>query len=230
MGKINVIITSLFISLLLLFNVGVSIASATGVYDLPVINNGEDIWIVDNADTISKTTESTLTNQLRDLAETTGNETRLVVINRLDYDYTIESFTEKLFSTWYPTPEEQNNQTLFVLDTLTNRTAIETGEGVSSILTPDITESLMKETVVVPLKNSQYNQALIDVSDRMIAVLSGQEDPGAPEIKQIAVEGTFTSAEDTDDRGSTIWVVVFLVLATLIPMVTYFWYVGFPGN
>jgi uncharacterized protein len=230
MKKINAIITSFLLSLVLLFNVGTNSASATGVYDLPVIHNGEDVWIVDDAEAISKVTETKLTDELRGLADKTGNETRMVVINRLDYDQTIESLTNELFSSWYPTPEEQNNQTLLVLDTLTNRTAIRSGEGVTSLLTPDISDSVVKETVVVPLKNSQYNQALIDASDRIVAVLSGLEDPGAPEIKELAIDGTFASVEETDDRSATIWMIVLLGLATLIPMITYFWYVGFPGN
>jgi uncharacterized protein len=230
MKKINAIITSFLLSLVLLLNVGITSANATGVYDLPVVKSGEDVWVIDNAEAISKATEATLTNELKDLAKNTGNETRIVVINRLDYDQTIESLTNELFSTWYPISEEQKNQTLLVLDTLTNRTAIRNGLGVSSLLTPEISESIVKETIALPLKNSQYNQALIDGSDRLVAVLSGQEDPGAPEIKELAIDGTFTTAEETDDRSSTIWMIVLLGLATLIPMITYFWYVGFPGN
>jgi uncharacterized protein len=230
MRKINAIILSLSLCLMLVFNLAVNTANATGVYDLPVINAGEDVWIFDDAQAISKTTEASLTEELRDLAEKTGNELRIVVINRLDYDQTIDSFTKELFSQWYPSEQEQQNQTLFVLDTLTNRTALVTGEQVTSVLTPEITESVLKETLTVPLKSLQYNQALTDMSDRVVAVLSGQEDPGAPQIKEVNIDGTFATAEETDDRSATIWMVVLLGLATLIPMVTYFWYVGFPGN
>ncbi|BAQ64138.1 photosystem II repair protein Psb32 [Geminocystis sp. NIES-3709] len=230
MRKINAIILSLSLSLMLVFNLGINGASATGVYDLPVINAGEDVWIFDDADVISKTTEATLTNELKDLANNTGNEVRIVVINRLDYDQTIDSLTNELFSTWYPTPEEQQNQTLFVLDTLTNRTALRTGDKVTTLLTPEISESVLKETVTISLKNLQYNQALTDMSDRVVAVLSGLEDPGPPQVKEVNIDGTFATAEETDDRSATIWMIVLLGLATLIPMVTYFWYVGFPGN
>lgn len=230
MKKINAIIFSFSVCLMVFFSLGINSAEATGVYDLPVISAGEDVWIFDDAQVISKTTESSLTNELRDLARNTGNELRIVVINRLDYDETIDSFTQELFTKWYPTSAEQQNQTLFVLDTLTNRTALVTGKEVTSLLTPEITESVLKETLTVPLKNLQYNQALTDMSDRVVAVLSGQEDPGAPQIKEVNIEGTFATAEETDDRSATIWMVVLLGLATLIPMVTYFWYVGFPGN
>ncbi|WP_373480689.1 photosystem II repair protein Psb32 [Geminocystis sp.] len=230
MKKINAIISTFFLSLVLLLNVNVNNAAATGVYDLPIVNAGENVWVIDNAEVISKATESQLSDELGLLAQKTGNETRMVVINRLDYDQTIDSLTDDIFTSWYPTPEEQNNQTLLVLDTLTNRTAIRSGEESSTFLTPDISESLLKETAVIPLKNLQYNQALIDVSNRMIAVLSGKEDPGPPEVKELAIDGTFATAEETNDRSATIWMIVLVALATLIPMITYFWYVGFPGN
>lgn len=230
MNKINAIIISFCLSLIFLFNFSINSASATGVYDLPIVNAGEDVWIIDSADAISKATEARLSNKLRDLANQTGNETRFVVVNRLDYEETIDSLADQIFTTWYPNPNEQNKQTLFVLDTLTNRTALRTGEGVTTLLTPAIAESIVKETVAVPLKNLLYNQALIDVSDRIVAVLSGKADPGPPQIEQLNIEGTFATAEETDDRSATIWMIVLLGLATLIPMLTYFWYVGFPGN
>lgn len=117
-----------------------------------------------------------------------------------------------------------------MVDTLSNKGAIASGDGVSNLLTPEISESLVKETLPYSLKDLQYNQALISAGDRLVAVLSGQDDPGAPQVEEISIEGTFTTAEETDDRSATIWTIVLLVLATVIPMVTYFWYVGFPGN
>ena len=230
MKKIKSIITSFTIALVLFLGLGINSASATGPYDLPTIHAGEDVWVYDDADTISRASEGQLSNKFKNLAQDTGNEIRMVVINRIDYGYTIDSFTKDIFDKWYPTPEEQNNQVVLVLDTLTNRTAMQVGEGVTNLLTDEITDSVLKETMIEPLKNLQYNQALFDASDRMVAVLSGLEDPGPPEVKELNIEGTFTTAEETDDRSATIWTIVLLVLATVIPMATYFWYVGFPGN
>jgi len=67
-----------------------------------------------------------------------------------------------------------------------------------------------------------------------VAVLSGQPDPGAPvfnEAFDTLSESTFASAETTEEnRGNNaVLLIVLLVLATVIPMATYYWYVGF-GN
>ena len=204
-------------------------AIATGVYDLPAIAPGEPIWIIDQADVISLANEGTLSNSLKNLEKTTGQEVRLVAIRRLDFDATIDSFADELFSSWFPTAESQANQTLLVIDTLTNKTAIRTGEAVKQIMSDEIAKSVAQETVLIPLREEgKYNQALLDASDRLVAVLSGEPDPGPPQLRQVNLEGTYATAEETDDRSATLWVIVLLVVATVVPMVTYFWYAGFP--
>ncbi len=120
---------------------------------------------------------------------------------------------------------------MLVLDTVTNGTAIRTGEAVKSSLSDEIAKSVASETLVVPLRQgNKYNQGLVDASDRLIAVLSGQPDPGPPVVEEkIEVASTFKSAEETDTKNSTVWVVVILVIATVVPMATYFFYQGFSG-
>ena len=215
------------------FALGVLIApaEATGVYDLPMLSAGDSTWVVDSAEVLSLASERKVNGNLKKLAKQNGEEARLVVIRRLDYGETIDSFADKLFTQWYPTPEEQADQTLVVLDTLTNSSAIRQGETAKALLADDIAESVLNETLGIPIKEGgKYNEAIVGVSDRLSAVLAGNPDPGPPEVQQLNIESTFTSAEDTDTTSATIWVVVVLVVATIIPMATYFFYVGFPGR
>jgi len=219
------------LSLILAWGMGITPAEATGVYDLPSLTTGSPTYLLDQAKAISLANEGTLNNDLKNLSEQTGKEVRFVVIRRLNFDETIDGFADKLFQAWYPTPEEQTNQVLLVLDTLTNSTAIRSGESVQALLNEDIAKSITSETIAIPLRDgSKYNQALLGADKRLVAVLSGQSDPGPPTEQKINLDSTFTSAEETDDQSATFWVIVFLVFATLIPMVTYFWYVGFPGR
>lgn len=230
MEKLFRLIISSFWVLTLVFCVGVTGAGATGIYDIPVVGAGEDVWVVDEADTLSRATELKLESNLRNIADQTGHELRMLTIRRLDYGATIDSFADEVFSAWYEAPSTQANQALLVLDTLTNRSALRTGENLQTLITAEINESLIKETIGFPLKDQLYNQALVDASARLSAILAGEEDPGPPVAEQLNIESTFSSAEETDDGIATIWVVVIVALATIIPMVTYFWYVGFPGN
>lgn len=201
-------------------------AAATGVYSMPSLSAGEQTWVVDQAGVMSRATRGEVSSELADLAAKTGNEVRFITIHRLDYGETIDSFTKQLFEKWYPTPEAQANQTLLVLDNVTNSSAIRSGAEVESLLTPEAAESVAQETVMVPLRNgNKYNQAFLDASERLTAILSGEPDPGPPIVEAtVQTEGTFARAEETDDRSATVIVVVLLVAATVIPMATYYIY------
>jgi uncharacterized protein len=208
-------------------------AAAIAVYQLPAVSAGENTWIVDEANIISRINENKISNRLSQLAETTGHEVRLVTIRHFDYGETIDTFTEKLFDQWYPTPESQANQSLLVLDEVTKTVGIKVGPNSAEVLPADIADSIAQETVLYPLlEGDKYNQAFLEGTDRLVAVLSGEPDPGAPAFDDsFDSEGTFATAEETEENRSNnlVIVVVLLVLATVIPMATYFWYVGF-GN
>ncbi len=202
-------------------------ASATGIYQMPNVTAGDRTWVIDQAEVLSLVNEGKISSKLEDLAKQTGNEVRIVTIRRLDYGETPVSFIQALFEKWFPTSEAQANQTLLMIDTLTNGTAIVSGDKVKSLMTDNTAESVANETVLVPLREGEkYNQAFLDASDRLVAVLSGQPDPGPPQVAQtIPVEGTFKSSEETNTGNATIWVVGLLLAATIIPMATYYLYV-----
>lgn len=124
------LLTGFIISLLLTVILGFSAtpALATGVYQVPTVSSGEQTWVVELDGVLSRSTEGRLNNSLSELAKTTGYEVRFLTIRRLDYGETIETFTEKVFQKWFPTPEVATNQTLLALDLLTNNAAIQTGE------------------------------------------------------------------------------------------------------
>lgn len=202
-------------------------AIATGLYDLPDFN-ADQVWVVDTADAISNSNQSKLTSTFKELANSTGQQVRMVAIRRLDYGQTVDNLADEIFQNWYPTAEKQDNQTLIVLDTLTNNVAIRTGKSAQGLVNTDIAQSLVEDTIGYNIrKGNKYNQAFLDAGDRLVAVLSGQSDPGPPVMEDdIQIEGTFTKAEDTDQGSATIWVIGFLIVATIIPMATYYWYVG----
>lgn len=207
-------------------------AWATGVYQMPAAVDS-DTWFIDDANQVSRLNESKISSELSDLAEQTGNQVRFVTIHRLDYGETPQTFADQLAQQWFPTPEAAANQTVIVLDDVTNNIGIHVGSAAAERLTPEIAESVTEETMKVPLRdNNQYNQAFLEASDRLVAVLSGSPDPGPPVVdNSMQIEGTFASAEETEaNRGnSTVLVVVLLIAATVIPMATYYWYQSIGG-
>jgi uncharacterized protein len=197
------------------------IALATGVIDLPPLDPSID-WVIDQADVISPLTQGKLEQTLSRLASQTGTAIRMVTLRRLDYGETPASFATQLFQRWYPTPIAQEHQVLVVLDTVTHGTALHQGELVP--LTPEIATSISQETMRTPLREGNYNQSFLDAADRLRAILSGETDPGPPEIKIATADSSFPSAAETDGKSATLIVVGLLLAATIIPMVTYFIY------
>ncbi|NLQ05703.1 photosystem II repair protein Psb32 [Cylindrospermopsis raciborskii] len=222
-------VTSLILSVLLMI-VSVPMfatpASATGVYQIPDLT--PNTWVVDEGDVISRFNEGQITSAFQDLAQKTGKEVRIVTIHRFDYGETPQSFAQGLFTKWFPTPETQANQSILVVDTLTNGATIVSGEQVKTLLTDEIATSVTEKTLGIELRSgNKYNQGLLNVRDRLVAVLSGEPDPGPPEEKEtIQVEGTFATAAQTNKNksNSTAWVVGLLIAATVIPMATYYLY------
>lgn len=213
------------IALILTTQLVVAPAQATSLYEVPDFPT--DSQVLDLANILSRFSEGKITESFTDLKAKTGQEVRFVTIRGLDYEETIESFTEKLFKQWFVTSDAQANQTLMVLDKLTNNSAIYAGEQAKAIMPDAIAQSVAQETLQVPLKiGERYNQGFLDASDRLVAVLSGQEDPGPPVVKDsVQVEGTFATPEETQESNATVWVIGLLIAATVIPMATYFWYV-----
>lgn len=203
-------------------------ASATGVYQMPQLSAGDRTWVVDQAEVLSLVSEGKINNELEKLAADTGNEVRLVTVRRLDYGETPTSFAKALFEKWFSTPEAQANQTLLLIDKVSNNTAIVTGDRVKTLMSDEIANSVANETLVAPLKEGEkYNQAFLDASDRLVAILSGQPDPGPPQVAAAPIERTYKTAEETEtEKGNaTVWVIGLLLAATIIPMATYYLYV-----
>lgn len=217
------------LSLSLMLSIAVLPAMATNVYDVPDFE--DNAHVVDQAEVLSRATEGKINSTFRDIEEKTGQEAYVVTVRRLDYEVTIESFAADLFKRWFPNEADQKNVTLLAIDAQTDNTAIITGPGVKSLMSDEIANSVAKETVLVPLKyGNQYNKAFSDATDRIATVLSGQEDPGAPVVKDtVNVESTFASREETEESNGAVWLIVLLVLATVIPMATYYAYI-YLGN
>ena len=118
-------------------------ANATNIYDVPDFE--ENAHVVDQAEVLSRATEGTINSTFRKIETDNGQETYIVTVRRLDYDVTIEKFTQDLFVRWFPTAEDQNNVTLLTIDVQTDNTAIVTGEGAKAVLPDPIAQSIAKE-------------------------------------------------------------------------------------
>lgn len=197
---------------------------ATSAAEIPPPN--EEVSVIDQGNVLSRVTQSHLKRLFQQVAKDTGIHAHFVTVHRLDYGETPQTFVDTLFTEWFPDATAQANQVIVALDTVTNGTAIRYGDAVAQVLSPEIADSIVQETMRVPLRDGNYNQSFLDAGNRLAKVLQGEPDPGPPVIREVVTAKTYKSKSETDDRSATIIVVSLLIAATVIPMVTYFIYQG----
>ena len=212
------------LSLMWAFQVFSGVAIASEVVDLPDLTADDRTWVIDFANVISSSTENATTEVLEKLATETGNQVRFVTVQRIDFGQPASEFVSELFDKWFIAPEQRANQTLVLLATEDHRVAIKTGDAVNRQMSEEIVESVAAETMLYPSQKSNYNQAVTDGMNRIVAVLSGLADPGAPVIVAETDLSIKPSEIKTEPVSASLVVGGFLIAATIIPMLTYYWF------
>jgi uncharacterized protein len=218
----RILITTL--TLLWTFQVFSGVAIASEVIDLPDLTPDDRTWVIDFANVISSSTENSTVETLEKLATETGNQVRFVTVQRIDFGQPASEFVSELFDKWFTTPEQRAKQTLILLATEDHRVAIKTGADVDKLVSKEIAESVAAETMLFPSQKSNYNQAVTDGMNRLVAVLSGLVDPGPPVIVAQTDISIKPAEIKTEPVSASIIVGGFLLAATIIPMVTYYWF------
>lgn len=198
---------------------------ATVVEDIPNLAASRSTWIQDQADILSLVTEGSINKTFRQVAQKTGIEVKVVTLRGLNYGQTPTGFAQDLQTAWFATTGGQDNQVLLVFDLKTNGSAILVGDQAQPKLAQDIAQSIATDSLLIPIRKGNYNEAFVGMSNRLAAVLRGQPDPGPPTEEAANLpESNFPTAEETNDFGSSILVIILLIVATAVPMVTYFYY------
>lgn len=206
------------------FQVFSGVAIASEVIDLPDLTPDDRTWVIDFANVISSSTEKSTVETLEKLATETGNQVRFVTVQRIDFGQPASEFVSELFDKWFTSPEQRAKQTLILLATEDHRVAIKTGADVDKLVSKEIAESVAAETMLFPSQKSNYNQAVTDGMNRLVVVLSGLADPGPPVIVAETDLSIKPAEIKTEPVSASIIVVGFLLAATIIPMVTYYWF------
>lgn len=212
MSKLVSILGALLLCFTLMFPAG-----ALEIADIPDLPTNDRTWVVDFANIINSATEGEITRKLDDIQTSTGKAVRFITVSRIDFGQPAEEFLQEIFTKWFP--DGGREEALVLIAAEDHRTAWQAGEGVKELLTPDILESVIGETMLPPVQESRFNQALQEGARRILAVLAGEPDPGPP-VLIAQVEKTV--AEPIDSKTSTTWVIVLLAAATIVPMATYF--------
>lgn len=178
--------------------------------------------IVDDSGILTKSSLSFLEKNSQKVLEVSGSKLYIVSIRTLPYGEDPSEFTKNLFSKW----ELKSNDVLVVLVNKIAKGTVYAGSDIKG-LNETVIKSIGEETFSFKAKEEQYSSAAIDVSNRIVSILTNKGDPGPPSINRINDSSNFKSAKVTEERRSkyVAIIIILLVIAFVVPMVQFFYYV-----
>jgi len=185
-------------------------------------------YVIDDAGVLSKASQKSIIGTLRQLEADTGFKLDVVTIRKLVFTPDPFDFADQVIENWYPTVEEGNNVGVLLVATSTKEGALVGGPGFMGNIPDELIDSLVSEQIPFLTEEERYNEAVLSSIKRIEASLSGKEDPGAIVRGSQERKSNFKTKEETDaKRGKFAGVIIgLLVIATAVPMIQYYGYVG----
>mmetsp|Transcript_61269 Transcript_61269/g.126564 ORF Transcript_61269/g.126564 Transcript_61269/m.126564 type:complete len:260 (-) Transcript_61269:690-1469(-) len=178
--------------------------------------------VFDESGVLTKSSVSYLEKTLQKLKETNGTEVYFVSVRSLPYGTEPEQYAGEIFQKW----NLGEKDVVVVLANKIAKAGVFFGQGITS-LTSEMSRSIGEETYPFKAKEEQYSSAALDVSNRLVSILSNKGDPGAPTLVRENSSSNFKSAKVTEQQRSkyVAIIAILLVVAFVVPMVQFFYYV-----
>ena len=179
---------------------------------------------MDGADVLSRAAVGDLSSQLQAFGPE-HVDAHLITVARLDYGLSLPELAQQVVDRWVESGSE-DNQLLFVLDSKTAAAAVAVSPGLQGELNSDLLRSTARATMAPLLRDgARYRQASLDGMDRLLTVLQGGDDPGEPLTAEvISPASNVPTKEETSASNAFTWVVVLLVVGTIVPMLTWWFF------
>ena len=186
-------------------------------------NTAPSTSLYDEAEVIQKGNEELFSTAATAIESSTGIRVKFVMAKTVPYGETPTEYANELFHEW----KLDENDVLLVASPKLARAGLAAGSNAAQTLTPTIIESICNETYSLKAGDERYGAAILDVSNRLIPILNGKQDPGPPDLSTKEVVQNFKTKQQTSQGRNKYVVVVggILVIAFVAPMVQTFWYI-----
>jgi len=178
--------------------------------------------VLDESGSLTKSSISYLEKTYQKLSQNYGINAYMVSIRSLPYGVEANEYAKELFEKWNLNEKDM----VIVLVNKIAKGGIFAGPSVSG-LDNSMIKSINEETYTFKARDEQYSSAALDVTNRLVSILSNKGDPGAPNLTRESGAGNYKSAKNTEQKRSkyVAIIVVLLVIAFVVPMVQFFYYV-----
>ena len=192
-------------------------------FDL-LANGTPDTYVLDDASVLNRTTKKSVGDELQELERATGYRLEVATVRKLEFESDAFAFGDKLVNKWFPKATDKRGILLVV--TAGKDGALTGGDSFMKAIGDDMIDSVIGDNVSILTEEEKYNEAIQSSVNRIVARLSGKEDPGPPIRAERVRQRTYkTKAETAKTKSATSTIVATLLLiAFVVPMLQYFGY------
>jgi len=184
--------------------------------------------IVDDAGVLSKASSGALVKKLANVEKSTGYKIEVVTVRKLVFEPDVFAFADQVIENWFPTAELGDKVGVLLVNTSSKEGALVGGPSFMKVIGDDIVEGVVTENIPILTGEEKFNEAVLSSVDRIQAALEGKEDIGGPKRSEANRGSNFkTKSETAANRNKFAGVVIgLLVIATAVPMIQYYGYIG----
>jgi uncharacterized membrane protein YgcG len=181
----------------------------------------------DDASVLSRTSRDEINEKLSDINKRSGFKLVVATIRKLEFDPDVFSFTEKVFNKWHKSDGGEKNG-LLLLVTSGKEGALVGGNAFMKALGDDLIDSVVGDNIPIFTEEEKFNEAAMSSINRIVAVLDGKDDPGAPQRANNNRKRTYKTKEETDRVKPVTGpvVITLLFIAFVVPMLQFYGYVS----
>ncbi len=131
-------------------------------------------WVSDYAGVLSDSEKAFLIDILSRLEKRSSNQIYIALFNKLPQDFYLEDFAVKLFDTWHPGLEKQDNGLLIIAFIQDRKIRIEVGYGLEDVVTDAQAAVLIRQYITPEFRNGNYFQGLKAALEVLIPAVEGK--------------------------------------------------------
>merc|ERR1711904_157481 len=196
-------------------------------FDILAANEPKPTFLIDDAAVLSRTTRDEIDSKLSDLETNSGFKLVLVTTRKLEFDPDAFTFSEKIFSKWHKLDGGDKNG-LLLLVTAGKDGALVGGNSFLTALGDEVIDSIVGDNIPYYTEEEKYNEAAVSSVNRIVNVLKGKNDPGAPQRNSNSKTRTYKTKEETERTKPVTGTIVLtlLAIAFVVPMLQFYGYVS----
>jgi uncharacterized membrane protein YgcG len=214
-------------SLLGLLSLTSSSLTIASEFDILAADEPTATYYIDDAGVLSRTTRDKINSELSSLTRRTGFKLVVATTRKLEFDPDVFSFAEKVFSKWNKSGGSEKSGLLVVV-TSSKDGALVGGNSFTETIGDDLIDSIQGDNIPILAQEEKFNEAVISSVNRVVAVLDGKGDPGAPQRSESTRKRTYKTKEETERVKPVTGTIVLtlLLIAFVVPMLQFYGYVS----